>query len=73
MRTEENNFIKIATYRGRLMKSISEMTQIEREKHYQEATIRTRSYLFSIGQPLIHQKDGHLVAEYSDGKIIVIR
>lgn len=29
----------------------------------------TRAYLFSIGQPLVYEKDGQMVAEYADGRI----
>lgn len=28
-----------------------------------------RAYLFSIGQPLVYEKDGQMVAEYADGRI----
>lgn len=73
MIAKKNNISEIATYRGRLEKSIAQMTHNERVEHYKIAAIRTREFLFSIGQPLVHQKDGHLVAEYADGKITIIR
>ena len=73
MIAKENNISEIATYRGRLEKSIAQMTQSEREEHYKVSANRTREFLFSIGQPLVHQKNGYLVAEYADGKITIIR
>lgn len=73
MLIEKNNISEIATYQGQLNKSIAQMTLKEQKEHYKSAEIRTREYLFSIGQPLVHQKDGHVVAEYSDGKIVIIK
>lgn len=34
-----------------------------------EAFERARTYLFSIGQPLVYEKDGQMVAEFADGSI----
>lgn len=73
MLVEKNNILGIATYQGQLKKSITQMTLKEQKEYYISAEIRTREYLFSIGQPVVHQKDGHIVAEYSDGKIMIIK
>jgi hypothetical protein len=73
MLVEKNNISEIATYQGQLNKSIAQMTLKEQKEHYKFAEIRAREYLFSIGQPLVHQKDGHVVAEYSNGKIVIIK
>ncbi len=32
-----------------------------------------RKYLFSIGQPLVYKRDGHIVVEHKDGRVLVIR
>ncbi|QMW04315.1 hypothetical protein [Spirosoma foliorum] len=33
-----------------------------------------RTYLFSINQPLVYiREDGHTVAEYKDGNVLVVR
>ena len=44
MIAKENNISEIATYRGRLEKSIAQMTQSEREEHYKVSANRTREF-----------------------------
>ena len=73
MLVEKDNILEIATYQGKLNKSIAQMTLKEQKEHYKSAEIRTREYLFSIGQPLVHQKDGYIVAEYPDGEIMIVK
>lgn len=55
--------------KGIMKKSPFEMTDEEKEAWKSEASERARAYLFSIGQPLVYEKNGQLVAEYSDGRI----
>lgn len=31
-----------------------------------------RTYLFSIGQPLVYENDGIMIAEYADGRIVPV-
>ena len=73
MLLEKNNISEIATYQGKLKKSIAQMTLKEQKEHYEFAKIRTREYLFSIGQPVVRQEDDCIVAEYADGKIVVVK
>lgn len=73
MPIEEPSNIDFAITRGTLIKPIYEMTPLEREVFYKEMAIKTRKYLFSIGQPLLYKKDNQVVAEYADGTIKVIQ
>jgi hypothetical protein len=73
MITEKNSVSTIATYQGKLEKSIAQMTSQEREVHYKKMAIRTREYLFSIGQPFVYKKNGQIIAEYSDGKSTIVQ
>lgn len=70
---EDLDSIDFAITRGTLEKPIYEMTPLEREVFYKEMAAKTRAYLFSIGQPLVHKKEGKVVAEYADGTITIIR
>ncbi len=63
----------IATYQGKLKKSIAQMTRLQRVTHYKSMRNRTRKYLFSIGQPFVYKKNGHILAEYADGKTIIVQ
>lgn len=58
---------------GRMVKDPRSMTREEHAEWQKEAAIRTRDYLFSIGQPLVYKRDGRVVAEYKDGRVQVIR
>jgi hypothetical protein len=49
------------------------MTAAEREEFYRAMQTKVRNYLFSIGQPVVHSKEGQIVAEYADGTITIIR
>jgi hypothetical protein len=73
MITEKNSISTIATYQGKLEKSLAQMTSQEREVHYKKMAIRTREYLFSIGQPFVYKNNGHILAEYADGKITIVQ
>jgi hypothetical protein len=55
--------------KGKMTKSPFDMT-FEEEKEWQvQKQIDARDYLFSIGQPLVYEKDGVMIAEYADGRI----
>ena len=56
-------------YQGMMTKRIIDMTPDERAAYYEAAIPIIREKLFSIGQPLVHEKDGRLVAEHADGRI----
>ena len=70
---EKSNISTIATYQGKLEKSIAQMTPQQREVHYKSMSKRTREYLFSIGQPFVYKNNGNILAEYADGKIITVQ
>ncbi len=70
---EKNSISTIATYQGKLEKSLAQMTPQQREVHYKSMSIRTREYLFSIGQPFVYKNNSHILAEYADGKIIIVQ
>ncbi len=70
---EKNIISTVATYQGKLEKSIAQMTPQQREVHYKSMSNRTREYLFSIGQPFVYKNNGHILAEYADGKIITVQ
>lgn len=57
---------------GKMKKSplIMSVGELKRWKKSMDEDIRT--YLFSIGQPLVYRKEGRMVAEYADGKVELI-
>lgn len=55
--------------KGVMKKKPFDMTDEERTVWDKESSERIRAYLFSIGQPLVYEKDGNMVAEYADGRI----
>jgi len=44
-----------------------DMTPSERDAWELRMQAEARIYLFSIGQPLVYEKQGRMVAEYADG------
>lgn len=71
--TQETANIDFALTMGTLKKPIYEMAPQEREEFYQGMEQEARTYLFSIGQPLVYEKNGKIIAEYADGTSKVIR
>ena len=58
--------------KGTMTKSPFKMT-LEEEREWQaQKQLEARAYLFSIGQPLVYEKDGLMIAEYADGRIIPV-
>jgi hypothetical protein len=55
--------------KGSMVKSPFKMTPEELKNWKQENKTEARKYLFSIGQPLVYQKNGHMIAEFADGHI----
>ena len=64
---------RLGSYRGTMTKRIIDMTPAERAAYYQAAAIKAKEYLFSIGQPWVHEKNGQVIAEHADGRIEIIR
>lgn len=59
--------------KGKMTKSPFDMT-LEEEKEWRiQKQAEAQAYLFSIGQPLVYEKDGVMIAEYADGSIKRIR
>ncbi len=59
--------------KGKMIKAPWTMAPAEREEWELRRQAETRAYLFSIGQPLVYKKNGHMIAEYADGRVKVIR
>lgn len=58
--------------KGKMTRSPFDMT-LEEEREWQiQKQVEARAYLFSIGQPLVYEKDGVMIAEYADGRIIPV-
>ena len=55
--------------KGSMTKSPFDMTPEELKAWKQENKVEARKYLFSIGQPLVYQKNGCMIAEFADGHI----
>ena len=73
MDKEETNIVAFTGYRGEMIKNVLEMNSVERQAWKKEINQKIRTYLFSIDMPLVHKIDGQVVAEFSDGRIEVIR
>ena len=59
--------------KGEMVTAPWDMSPIERQAWYKLNQIKVQNYLFSIGQPLVFEKEGRMIAEYADGTIEVIR
>jgi hypothetical protein len=59
--------------KGKMTKSPFDMTFEEEKEWRVQKQIEARAFLFSIGQPLVYEKDGVMIAEYADGTIKRIR
>lgn len=55
--------------KGTMTKSPFEMMPEERKIRQTEIQTEAREYLFSIGQPLVYEKDGRMTAAYANGRI----
>ncbi|HEY8781042.1 MAG TPA: hypothetical protein VIM16_05475 [Mucilaginibacter sp.] len=59
--------------KGKMTKSPFDMTFEEEKEWRNQKQAEAQAYLFSIGQPLVYEKNGHMIAEYADGRIKRIR
>lgn len=55
--------------KGKMKKHPILMTEEELKTWKGNMKTDIREHLFSIGQPLVYEKDGIMIAEYSDGRI----
>jgi len=58
--------------KGKMTKSPFDMTFEEEKAWRVEKQAEARAFLFSIGQPLVYEKDGVMIAEYADGRIVPV-
>lgn len=65
---EERDFIK----KGAMQKDFFQMNEEEKNNWRNTIAEKTKETLFAKGQPLVYKKDGKLIAEYADGRIIAI-
>lgn len=65
--------VRLTGYRGTMTKIIAEMTPEEYEAWQIDVNKQARDTLFAKNMPLVHKKDGRVVAEYADGRIEIIR
>ena len=61
--------LEVTIRKGEMTRSPFQMTAAELENWHRENKAEARKYLFSIGQPLVYEKDGRMVAEFADGRI----
>jgi hypothetical protein len=73
MEKEESNIVAFTGYRGEMTKNIIEMNADELQVWEKEINQKIRKTLFAINMPLVHKKDGKIVAELADGTIEIIR
>ncbi len=66
---EQVNYITLPIKRGKLPANFENMT-IEEIKAW-ERTMQKEAgvYLFSIGQPLVYEKDGIMISQFANGSI----
>lgn len=57
---------------GEQVRDPREMTREELDKWHEQLAQDARKYLFSIGQPLVYERDGHVLAEHNDGRVELI-
>lgn len=62
----------IALKVGEMVKTPKSMSRQERDKWHKQVGESAREYLFSIDQPVVYKKDGVVVAEYRDGRILIL-
>lgn len=65
--------VRLTGYRGTMTKVIAEMNPEEYKAWQIEVNAKVKRTLFAKNMPLVHKKDGHVVAEYADGRIEIIR
>jgi hypothetical protein len=58
--------------KGKMTQEPWNMTSTERDEWELRMQAEAKAYLFSIGQPLVYEKEGRMIAEYADGEIKVL-
>jgi hypothetical protein len=65
--------LEMLTRKGEMTRSPFQMTPAELKTWQQESKTEAKEYLFSIGQPLVYERDGRMIAEFADGRIENLR
>lgn len=65
---KEQDFIK----RGAMQEDFFLMNEEEKKNWLHVISEKAKTTLFAKGQPLVYRKDGKMIAEYADGRIIEI-
>lgn len=65
------NFIKesLLIKKGRGSHSPYDLSQMNEQANLEQVEKGIRAYLFSLGQPLVYEKDDSLLVEYPDGSL----
>lgn len=58
--------------KGKMTKSPFDMTFEEERAWRIEKQAEAQTFLFSIGQPLVYEKNGVMIAEYADGRTVPV-
>jgi hypothetical protein len=58
--------------KGKMTREPWNMTQAERGEWELLMQAEAKAHLFSIGQPLVYEKLGQMIAEYANGEITVL-
>ena len=59
--------------KGKMTQEPWNMTPRERDEWELRMQAEAKAYLFSIGQPLVYEKDGRMVVEYASGEVKFLR
>jgi hypothetical protein len=65
---KEQDFIK----KGAMQEDFFLMNEEEKKSWRHAIAEKAKATLFAKGQPLVYRKDGKMIAEYADGRIIEI-
>ena len=70
---EQVTHIELPIKRGKLPANFDEMSLDEVKAWERAMQKEAEEYLFSIGQPLVYEKDGQMIAQHGDGSLYLIR
>ena len=65
---KERDLIK----KGVMHKDFFQMSEEEKKNWKEQIAAKTKATIFSIGQALVYEKDGQMIAEYADGKLMTL-
>lgn len=65
--------IELPIKRGKLPANFDDMSLEEVKAWERDMQKEAVDYLFSIGQPLVYEKDGQMVAQHANGAVYPVR